>query len=270
MKPQNALHDPARGSIVSCWRLQYTDEIPIADVTQPLSLCVPSAPPVTDTGSSLFPVVATLIMQLVEDGFMSLSSKPQDFLDFWSTDGRKSRVTLHSLLAFTSGFQGGFSDSPCLMDISASIANCTQQIHDRLDDLSVEPGTTFGYSNENLEIAAAMAEAATGMSWSSLYDRYLRIPLNISSSSVYSGNKGAAGNLRISAADYIKVLSSVMLQGNGTNDMPLSQQSLLEMNTDHTAEPEVQKPITQQGKGGGAGGGRGVLFCIISSSCIVA
>ena len=176
---------------------------------------------------------------------MSLSSKPQDFLGFWSTEGNKSLVTLHSLLSFTSGFQGGFSDSPCLTDINVSVSSCAKQIHDRLDDLDVEPGTTFGYSNENLEIAAAMAEAATGLSWSSLYDQYLRTPLNISSDSVYSGNKGAAGNLRISAEDYIKILSAAMLHpGNGTNDAPLlSQQSLLEMNTDHTAEPEVQKGV---------------------------
>ncbi len=171
---------------------------------------------------------------------MSLYSKPQDFLGFWSAMGRKSRVTIHTLLSFTSGFQGSLSDSPCLMDLSVSILDCAQLIHARLDDLPFEPGTTFGYSNENLEIAAAMAEVATGQSWGALYERYLRKPLNISSSSSYVGNKGVAGNLRISAGDYIKFLRSAVLMAGNKSGLPLLQKSLLLMNTDRTAEPEVR------------------------------
>lgn len=184
-------------------------------------------------------------MHVVEDGFMRLEDRPQDFLSFWSTEGRKSRVTLHSLLSFTSGFQGSFADSPCLTSLEVSILKCTQQIHDRLDDLPFEPGTTFSYSNENLEIAAAMAEAATGLPWDSLYEMYLRQPLNISSSSSYSGGKGVAGNLQISAADYITIMTSELLRKNsiastgGDDYAPLTLESLDKMNTDHTAEPKV-------------------------------
>ena len=49
-----------------------------------------------------------ILMRLVEEGVLSLSDNPQDYLSFWteSSDDARSRITLAHLLSFTSGFEG--------------------------------------------------------------------------------------------------------------------------------------------------------------------
>jgi D-alanyl-D-alanine-carboxypeptidase/D-alanyl-D-alanine-endopeptidase len=54
-------------------------------------------------------LAAMVIMDLVEQGVMSLDDRPQDYMSWWTTDAAdpRSEVTLDQLLSFTAGFNTG-------------------------------------------------------------------------------------------------------------------------------------------------------------------
>ena len=56
-----------------------------------------------------------VIMDLVEQGVMSLDDRPQDYLAWWTSDPAdpRSEITLEQLLSFTSGFDTGSDDAKC-------------------------------------------------------------------------------------------------------------------------------------------------------------
>ena len=78
---------------------------------------------------------AMILMRLVEEGVLSLSDNPQDYLSFWteSSDDARSRITLAHLLSFTSGFEGstglGAQEGvACIEDAETTIEACAEAI----------------------------------------------------------------------------------------------------------------------------------------------
>ena len=146
----------------------------------------------------LFPIAsaskwlsAMIVMRLVEEGVLSLSDNPQDYLSFWteSADDARSRITLAHLLSFTSGFEGstglGAQEGvACIEDAETTIEACAEAIFASglKEDggyFAYEPGTTFYYGPIHLHIAAAMAVSATGLRWNQLFRQYVGAGLGI-------------------------------------------------------------------------------------------
>ena len=182
-------------------------------------------------------ITALLALKLVDEGTVSLSDHPQQYLDWWTDDPTdpRSTVTLEQLLAFTSGFSGntGLGDSegiPCVEDANSNLTDCAQTIYD--DFFSYEPGESYYYGPAHMHIAAAMLVAATGESWGDLFRRLMYEPLGMSRLTAYqlpsTDNPRASGGLLASPQNYAKILTALV------KSELISEDSMQELTRDRT------------------------------------
>ena len=153
-------------------------------------------------------VTAVIILKLVQDGVLSLSDHPQDYIDFWPADGAQSQITLHHLLSFTSGLanEGTGINSP-LADFRTVVSTIPGN-----NASSAVPGTEFYYSSSHLQVAGLMAvEAAGAGTWQDVFDSFKGTELFQSSS--YSlpseANPRLAGGMWWTGRDYLKFLEDL-------------------------------------------------------------
>lgn len=156
----------------------------------------------------------TTILRLVEAGRMSLSDHPQTYLSYWTNDPAdpRSRVTLQQLLSFTSGFNPSETDRGCISVANTTIAACAREFYER--GLDTAPGTAFSYGPAHLQIAGAMAEAATGQSFPTLFRQQIADPVGMSSKSAYTipstSNPRLSGGGESTVEDYGAFLSALL------------------------------------------------------------
>lgn len=104
-------------------------------------------------------VTAVVILDLVEQGVLSLESRPHDLLAFWTDE---SAVTLRDLLSFRSGFH----DEPrCLDNPLADFAACVETIYRDNVATRTAPGAQYYYASTHMQVAGLMAVVATGQPW---------------------------------------------------------------------------------------------------------
>lgn len=159
---------------------------------------------------------ALVIHRLIEQGVMQAEDHPQKYLSYWSSDpaDSRSKVTLRQLLAFTSGFNRG-SNSACVEDRSTALQDCAESIYQ--SGLAAEPGSEFSYGPTHLHIAAAMAEVASGLGYSELFEQSLVMGLSLSDKTRLQvpsrTNPRVAGGAQTSVNDQIKVLQALLNGG---------------------------------------------------------
>ncbi|MGC4119179.1 MAG: serine hydrolase domain-containing protein [Myxococcales bacterium] len=123
-------------------------------------------------------VSAAVILDLVDQGVLTLDTKAKDLLPFWTED----QVTLRHLLSFTSGFE---EEPLCINLPNADFESCVKTIFEG-NVGKVVPGSRFHYASTHLQIAGLMAVKAkqaaswtevfkdfkqrTGLFWKSVYD----------------------------------------------------------------------------------------------------
>jgi len=127
-------------------------------------------------------------------------------LSYWTKDPSdlRSEVTLRHLLAFQSGYysQSAGSDIACVNGAPIfNFDNCVKQIYERAPML-YKPGSTFDYNSYHLQIAGAVAEAASQMKIPDILDRYLFKKLGMNHSTYGGPNPGLAGTLQTTGDDY--------------------------------------------------------------------
>ncbi len=124
---------------------------------------IPNAP---DTkfrvGSITKQFTSALVMQLVDEGKLSLDAKLSEVLPGYRKD-TGDRVTLRQLLNHTSGIPS-YTDSP---SFRAEISRDPYAVGDMVTtlcsgDLQFEPGSTFRYNNCGYVLLGAIIEKATG------------------------------------------------------------------------------------------------------------
>jgi hypothetical protein len=116
--------------------------------------------------------LAMMFVGLVADGTIrSLDAKASEYVSWWATEAGdlKSQVTLRQLLSFTSGFGTGApgqgNSSEMCMGSSASgldYDDCAQQVY-LATNLSGTPGKSYTYNSVHLQLAGAVAMAASGL-----------------------------------------------------------------------------------------------------------
>ena len=174
------------------------------------------------------------ILKLVEEGVLQLDDHPQDHLPWWTSDPAdpRSRITLEQLLSFTSGFGGRVGDVPCVEDESTTIDACAQNIYN--DFFVYEPGTAFFYGPSHMQIAGAMATAATGQTFNRLFRTRIGNPLALNILSGFGlpslDNPRVGGGATASTADYAAVLTAL-----ATGSL-LSPSSTEQLGTNQTAD----------------------------------
>ncbi len=125
-------------------------------------------------GSSSKMLTAIAVLQLVQDGRLSLDDTIARFLPDFPRPEIARRVTVRQLLSHTAGF-GGLFDLPRFEGKRRYGSNAAYLplFADRA--LLFEPGTRYGYSNEGMQLAGAIVERVTGASFDSvLATRILR------------------------------------------------------------------------------------------------
>lgn len=164
---------------------------------------------------------ALVVYRLIEQGVMTAQDQPQDYLPYWTNDPNdpRSRITLQRLLAFTSGFNNPPAQPGCVGNGMATLQSCVQTIY--ATGLDTEPGTAFAYGPEHLHIAAAMAEVASGLGFSELFDQSIRAGLTVSMNTRIvvpsAQNPRASGGGESSVDDAVSILQD-LLSGNALAD----------------------------------------------------
>lgn len=157
---------------------------------------------------------SALILRLCsQSGFgISLDDHPGKFLAGWgSDDPRKARTTLRMLLSHTHGLP---AVPPAVNDRMLSLGEAAMAIG--VEALQYEPGAGFLYSEGGMQVAGAMAEAATGLGYCELFERELAEPLGIPELN-FIGPSGQpprqphlGGGLHSCAEDYCVFLEAVL------------------------------------------------------------
>ena len=159
-------------------------------------------------------VTAVLILSLVDRGTttLTLDSKPQDFISFWTPPAANpaSGITLCHLLNFTSGF---WNEPACLNIGAVNYNTCVQNIYNLNISNSIAPGTQFYYASTHLQIAGLMAIKAGGYAdWNAMFEDF-KTRTGLFSHSTYdlpsSSNPRLAGGMHWTAEDYIAFLRAL-------------------------------------------------------------
>ena len=129
----------------------------------------PDVPNQTDTkfnlGSMNKMFTAVAILQLVEQGRLSLDGRISDYWPDYPNQEVARDVTIHHLLTHTAGmgdcFEGEFFTTPT--DQLRTVEGYLPLFVD--DPLQFEPGTQFAYSNEGYIVLGLIIEKVTGQSY---------------------------------------------------------------------------------------------------------
>jgi CubicO group peptidase (beta-lactamase class C family) len=132
------------------------------------------------TRDAAFPVgsitkcfTATVAMILVADGDLEPDPPISEYLPGLGRLG--DLVSLRQLLSHTSGL----ADISGMEDLSTVTLRRYVADHARDENLVLQPGTGFSYSNPGYALAGLLIEAVTGMSWAEAVESILLRPLEI-------------------------------------------------------------------------------------------
>jgi CubicO group peptidase (beta-lactamase class C family) len=141
-----------------------------------------------------------LVLQLVEEGMLSLDGTITDYLPDYPGDSG-DMITIHHLLTHTSGI---YQDSP----IKGERASRRLEAHSRDElmayfedhELLFQPGEGFQYSNFNYNLLAIIAETVTAKPYEDLLQQRIFDPLGMRNTSV--GVKIEPGSITATGYDY--------------------------------------------------------------------
>ena len=163
-------------------------------------------------------VSGLVLMRLISDPSVNLTldTTVGEVLPDWLSE--QGMINLDQLGAFTSGLP---ANAPCLRQADTTLAECVATLADA--PLSDAPGSDFAYGATHLQVAARVAEVATGDPWQTLFDEQLAAPLGISDpglryltfprAELGTTNPLVAGGLRASANEYVHFLRLLFHQG---------------------------------------------------------
>jgi CubicO group peptidase (beta-lactamase class C family) len=199
-------------------------------------------------------VTAILVMTCIERGELGLDSRVGDYLP--ELGSRIASVTLEQLMSHRAAID------PDLALRSRDAGSLAESVREIAAAPPIgEPGKLFAYGGSSMQVAALMAERATGRSWQQLYEERLARPLKLS-----SGRWGhplapaarapqVAGGLSLSLSDYARFLQMVLRDGELNGVRILTAASIRRMERDLTGSvavfraPEVVPPSWRYGFG---------------------
>lgn len=190
------------------------------------------------SASSIKWVTSVVILRLVHEGTMSLDDTPGMYLSYW--DAEDDTMTLRNFLSFTSGFEGKPLRVRCVYD-GTSIDDCAESVYSEY--LLDEPGTTFYYGPSHMLIAASMAQKATGLSWSDIFETKLRSVVGMNSTAYIEETANVAGGAMITGKDMEAFLQTMLRRDPNF----LSPELWDEMLKDQTANVTISdSPIPEE------------------------
>lgn len=153
---------------------------------------------------------ATVIMALVDAGAITLDDTTGQWLG-WT--GEKGTITMRQLFSHTSGITPDAQG--CIGTPFSTLQACAAQIE--AVDLVAAPGAEFNYGGNSMHVAGAIGEVASGSSWISLFQTYVKDPLGLVDTEYGQLlNPRIAGGMVSSVNEYGRMLQ--MLLDNGQFD----------------------------------------------------
>ncbi|MEL7298452.1 MAG: serine hydrolase domain-containing protein [Pseudomonadota bacterium] len=148
------------------------------------------------------------ILTLVEQGILRLDDQPQNYLNYWTDDplDPSSTITLEQLLSFTAGFHRSPGAPGCIGSENIELQDCVAEWYEIGVDAT--PGTTYHYGPVHMQVAAAMAEVATGQRWSEIVQLTIAAPLALDATGFAGINPRASGAADSSARNYARFLQA--------------------------------------------------------------
>ncbi len=191
-------------------------------------------------------VTAAVILRLVDSGQLELDARPQDYLDFWTSDASSplSRITLGSLLSFTSGL----SESALCSNLgAANFETCVRSNYEANLEAPPEPGSGFYYGSTHLQVAGLMAIEATGQaSWQELFAEF-QSATELFTDATYDlpseSNPRLAGGMHWTTDEYLEFLDAI------AHRRILSEALWDEVLSDQTAESDILYSPALEGTG---------------------
>ena len=206
------------------------------------------------TGSTSKWPSAMMFASLVSDGTIgSLDDLVSKYLPYWTTspDDKRSLVTFRMLLTFTSGFGGGHPgdegngraarqwrarnrrapEPEPIVRVGAGACNertgnitaCGRSIYEGVK-LVGTPGEVYSYNSYHLQLAAAVAVAASGLPIQQVVQKYLVEPYGMHNSSYPGACPEFAASLLTTGADYERFLHGVLTYSHPSRDVILASE----------------------------------------------
>lgn len=184
---------------------------------------------------------ALVLQRLVEAGKMRWTDTISDYYgtDYPNATPMKGRITLGQMFSHTAGMS--VEVPTCLTPLYKDMAldDCAKTILSK--QLSWQPGTQFAYGEGSMQVAGAMAQRATGMTWAQLVAAELTGPLALGRTDFGLNKNGTpfanpiiAGGARSTMMDYANVVQMVLQKGMFRGKQYLSPESIAEMQLDQT------------------------------------
>ena len=150
------------------------------------------------------------VWKLIEEGVLAESDRPADSLAVWSGTDARADITLGQLMSFTSGLNTAPFDPTCAGRLAFSLEACVGEIHDR--GVATAPGSTFYYGPDHMQVAALMAETASGEPLSETLRTRILDPVGASASTGFlrGENVRYSGGADGTANDYALILRALL------------------------------------------------------------
>lgn len=188
-------------------------------------------------------VSALTIARVVEKGQLAWTDTVGEF--FPAAPAATHAITLAQLYSHTSGLP--YDDAVCLSNQSYTLASCAAQILN--SPLIGTPGSVFAYGGNSMQVAARMAEVATGKAWDDIFIDEMVLPLGLTATDwagqspqpgyVRRANPRVAGGARTSLDDYASIVDMVLARGRHRGAQFLAETTLVEMERDHVGATTV-------------------------------
>jgi CubicO group peptidase (beta-lactamase class C family) len=128
---------------------------------------------------------AGVILSLVDDGLLELDRPVAEYLD-WGE--HHAGMTIEHLLSMMSGIPGWPEPNHvCVHDPTTTLTDCGRTIFED-ESQSIPPGVEFRYSGSAWQLAGAVAEVVSGMSWAELVEERLVNPCGLTNTGFVSTN----------------------------------------------------------------------------------
>jgi len=194
-------------------------------------------------------VSAILLMDLVDDGLLSLDDKVSDWISYYNDLPDKKDITVRQLFSHTSGLPNralwlnfqwpGWDLERCAKEISKL-------------KMEEPPGTMFRYGGISMQLAGRIVELAANDTWIHLYEERISGPLGITTliwDEKYPDTKNpriAGGITAISVYDYSKLLQMMLNDGLYNGVRIIKPETVQQMLSDQTfGVPVAKSPYTR-------------------------
>jgi CubicO group peptidase (beta-lactamase class C family) len=196
---------------------------------------------------------AALVMTFVDEGKLSLEDSVGKYLPVMTAYG-KGNIRIWECLSHLTGINSGsLKESLEAMKDIHSMDEAIQKIAE--EPMEGEPGKSFHYSNTGLQIAAAVIEKISGISFEELFAERIASPCSMTNTDFgHTRVPLPAGGAYSTPQDYMNFLTMILNKGSLNGKQILSPAAILKMQQDHAKDAKVAySPAEAVGWGYGFG-----------------